>query len=170
MICPLGVTKLRIVLSDGSKFGRAVVPVQIEPYDDTKLMLSSIFLFKRYRIAAVAAKEAEKINLAPAYVPLVSQDIEITPTDNPTFSGGGKIPVYFQIYGPGREPAQTVEVNLRIVDAKTGKFKRHFCRLMLRHIEKREQIGSPCISFYRLATSLRENIGWKYKQKIHQDT
>lgn len=50
-----------------------------------QLALRSLFPFKRYRIAALAAREYAAVNFAPDYVPLVSQEIQITPTADPTF-------------------------------------------------------------------------------------
>lgn len=125
---PPGNYELRFAISDGSKFGRAVVPIRIDE-PDSKLALSSVFLFKRYRNAAVMSQEAAKINLAPAYIPIVSQEIAITPTADPTFSANGTLPAYFQIYDPmlGQNSKQTtVEVNARIIDVKSGKVQRKF--------------------------------------------
>lgn len=119
---------LRIVLSDGSNFGRADVPITIDEFDGTQLALSSVFFFKRLRVASAAAQEAKKINLAPDYVPLVSQDNEVTPDSDPTFEPKQAVPVYFEVYEPllGQEPEVTVQAHMRIVDRATGEVRETF--------------------------------------------
>ena len=123
-----GYYELRIVLSDGSKFGRVIVPIEVAELRDTGLTLSSLFLFKRFRNAAVMAREAKKANLAPAYVPLVSQEIAVTPTAEPTFHAKETLPVYFEVYetAAAQTSELTVQVHMRIVDTKSGEAKQTF--------------------------------------------
>jgi hypothetical protein len=115
---PPGQYTLRVVLSDGEKFGRVVIPITVDPYPQAGLALSSLFVYQRSRITAAAAQERAAANLAPDYVPLVSQDIEITPTADPTFDPKELLPAYFEIYAPAlAQPGVSVQARLRIVDA-----------------------------------------------------
>lgn len=122
---PPGKYNLRVVLGDGEKFGRADVPISIDDYDGKQLALSSAILFKRFRPASAAAQEAAYVNLAPEYVPLVSQDQQITPTANPVFPRKALIPVYFEVYEPflAAQPEVTVKAHARMVSVKTGEIR-----------------------------------------------
>ncbi len=91
---------LNVVLSDEEKFGRARIPLTIEPYDGKQLAISSVMLCKRYRDAHVAAVERAAANFAPQYVPLVSKGIEVTPTGDTRFKKGEPLIPYFEIYEP----------------------------------------------------------------------
>jgi hypothetical protein len=127
MDIPPGNYNLEVVLGDEEKFGRAEVPLNIDPYDGQQLALSSVALCKRLRGAAVAAKEAAQANFAPQYVPLASKDIWFTPAGDTNFEKGEPLFAYFEVYEPllSQNPA-TVEVHLRILDASTGKLKEDF--------------------------------------------
>ncbi len=122
---PPGEYKLRVILSDGSKFGLADVPLNIEKYDGKQLAISSIVLCKRFRNAAVAAQEAAAFNLAPQYVPLVSKGVQFTPTGDTTFRKGEPLFAYFEVYEPllaAAHPA-TVQTGLKLTDVNTGEVK-----------------------------------------------
>jgi len=113
---------LRIVLSDGEKFGRAEAQLNIENYDGKGLALSSVMLCKRFRDAHVAAVEASAANFAPQYVPMVSKGIQVTPAGDTDFKTDEPLIPYFEIYAPhaAGEPTTRIQVHLRIVDAKNG--------------------------------------------------
>jgi hypothetical protein len=122
---PAGEYSLHLILGDGSKFGRADVPLNIESYDSKQLALSSVVLCKRFRNASVAAQEAASFNLAPQYVPLVSKGVQFTPTGDMTFRKGEPLFAYFEVYEPllATAPAATVKTELKLTDVKTGEVK-----------------------------------------------
>jgi hypothetical protein len=97
---PPGEYELQVVLSDGTKFGRAQAPLMVENYDKQNLALSSVMLCKRYRDAHVAAVERAAVNFAPRHVPLVSKGIEFTPTGDTRFKKGEPLIPYFEVYEP----------------------------------------------------------------------
>jgi hypothetical protein len=97
---PTGEYELKVILSDGGKFGRAEVPLFIDRYDGKQLAISSVMLCKRYRDAHVAAVERAAANFAPQYVPLVSKGIEFTPTGDTRFKKGEPLIPYFEVYEP----------------------------------------------------------------------
>ena len=116
---------LRVVLSDGAKFGRADVPLKIDDFDGQQLAVSSVALLKRFRNASAAAQEAAHVNLAPDYVPLVSQDRQITPTADATFSRKQLVAAYFEVYDHllAQQPSLKVQAHVRIVSVQTGAAK-----------------------------------------------
>jgi hypothetical protein len=119
---------LRVVLSDGSKFGRAETPLVIDKYDGKQLALSSVMLCNRFRDARAAAKEAAAVKLAPNYVPLVSKGVRVTPAGDTRFKAGESLIPYFEVYEPllAAQPQPTVTAHLRVVDVKTGQITKDF--------------------------------------------
>lgn len=125
---PPGNYNLEVVLNDEWNFGRAEMPLTIEPYDGKQLELSSVVLCKSLRSAAVAAKEAAQANFAPQYIPLVSKDILYTPVGDTSFSKGEPLFAYFEVYEPRliENPATPVSVHLRVLESNTGTVKEDF--------------------------------------------
>ncbi len=119
---------LRVVLSDGSKFGRAKAHLLIEPYDREHLSMSSVVLCRRFRIASVATQEAAAANLAPQYVPLVSKGLQFTPSAETQFRKGKPLIAYFEVYEPllATQPKAKVQAHMRIVSTKTGRIAEDF--------------------------------------------
>ena len=129
---PPGEYDLRVVLSDGTRFGRAEVPLLVESYDRKALAVSGVSLCKR--ISDVSAYSSGKPPKLPGawtakipgnYLPLVSKDIEFKPTADTRFKNGETLYTYFEVYEPslgGQSPA-TVQIQIRIVDQKTGEVK-----------------------------------------------
>jgi hypothetical protein len=120
--------ELRVVLSDGAKFGRAVTPLSIDSWDGKQLAISSIALCKRFRDAGAAAQEAAAANLAPQYVPLVSRGVQVTPAADTRFNRGEHLIAYFEVYEPllSQQPGTQVQAHMRIVDAKNGQIKEEY--------------------------------------------
>lgn len=119
---------LRVVLSDGEKFGTAEARVKVENHAGKELALSSVMLCKRFRDAHVAAVEASAANFAPQYIPMVSKGIQFTPAGDTNFEADETLIPYFEIYTPeaGSKPSTEIQVHLRIVDAKNGEIKKDF--------------------------------------------
>lgn len=122
---PAGEYSLQVLVSDGKKFGRVVTPLVVENYDAEQLSMSSLFLSKRFRDGGAAAQEAAAVNLAPRYVPLVSRGVQVTPSTDANFKNVEPLIAYYEIYEPllNQEPQTTVDVHMRIVDARTGALK-----------------------------------------------
>jgi hypothetical protein len=120
--------ELRVVLSDGKRFGRAVFPLIVDGYDNKPLAISSVVVCDRYRDAKVASEEAAAVNLAPRYTPLVSMGLQFTPASQTRFKFSDHPIVYFEVYEPllGGQPKPEVKAHVRIVDARTGEARFHF--------------------------------------------
>ncbi len=118
---PPGEYVLRVVLSDGRKFGRAEMPLTIESYDGKRFAISAIALCRRFHSASAAPQTTD---LFPAkYAPLVSKGLEVTPTAKTRFRNDEPLVSYFEIYEsqPAGQPPMPVEAHLRIVNSKTDK-------------------------------------------------
>ena len=124
---PAGEYELRVVLSDGKKFGRAKLPLVIENYDGNSLGLGSVFLCNRFRDAHAAAVETAAANFAPQYVPLVSNGVRVTPAGDTRFGPDTQLSAYFEIYEPSVavKPAPRIQAHLRIV-TKDGAIVKDF--------------------------------------------
>jgi hypothetical protein len=59
------------------------------------------------------------------YQPLLSNEIEFKPTADTRFKKGQTLYAYFEIFEPllEKQPSENVHVQIRIVDAKTGKVR-----------------------------------------------
>jgi hypothetical protein len=120
--------ELRVVLSDGENFGRAEIPLKVDSYDGKQLAISSVILSDRFRDAKVAAEEAAAVNLAPAYVPLVSKGLQFTPAAYTSFKSTDHLTAYFEIYEPllADQPKTAVQAHIRILDGHTGEVRFQF--------------------------------------------
>jgi hypothetical protein len=125
---PPGVYHLQVLLSDGTDFGQAEMPLTVEKHEGKELALSSVILCNRYRDAHVAAVERAAANLAPQYVPLVSKNVEVTPDGDTRFNKGQLLIPYFEIYEPllASASATTVQAHFRIVETKGGQLRDDF--------------------------------------------
>jgi hypothetical protein len=120
---PPGGYDIRVVLSDGSKYGYIETPLIIDAYDGKQLALSSIALSRRVRDSRSATPEDASADLAPEYVALVSEDVQVTPTADIRFGRRDILVAYFEIYDLllATRDGTALEVRLGIIDTKTGK-------------------------------------------------
>jgi len=123
-----GEYKVRVIFSDGKKFGRAEMPVIVEVHDGKQLAISDIALARSYREVKAGSENDPVVDAAApprAYVPLVSKGFEITPTANTIFHKDDLFGFYFEVYeSEPKSTGRTVEAHLRIVDAGTGQVAR----------------------------------------------
>lgn len=126
---PPGEYVLRVDLSDGTKFGRAEVPMTVEPYDRKALGMSEVSLCKRIQDASGYSPQYQAqlpgtwTGEPPgSYVPLISKDIEFKPSAETRFKKGENLYTYFEVYEPSllTQPPAIVKIQMRILDQKTG--------------------------------------------------
>jgi len=119
---PAGDYRLKLVVTDGKKFGRVEVPLSVESFDRNSLAISGIILCKRYHMLPHAPVEAAR---APQYVPLVSKGLEFTPAGDTHFQKSDRLMSYFEIREPllGGTEAVRLQFQARVRDAKTGEVK-----------------------------------------------
>ncbi len=120
---PPGDYDLRVILSDGKKFGRLNIPVTIESYGKEHLAMSSVALCKRFH--KVDPPSYTEGVLPSKLVPLVSKGTEFTPAADTTFKNRDPLFAYFELYEPHRTggTAADVQFQLRITNAETGQLK-----------------------------------------------
>lgn len=120
--------EVRVALGDGTRFGRAEVPLTVDSYSGRILSISAVSLCKQISDVSANARRlsgAWTAKLTGDYVPLVSNETEFKPTSNTRFKARQNLYVYFEIYEPVREgtPQLAVEFQIRIVDLKTGELR-----------------------------------------------
>lgn len=120
---PPGEYELRVILSDGKKFGIVELPLTIENYANQSLALSSIALCKRYhRVDPPAYTDGI---LPSQFVPLASKGMEFTPSTETNFGKHDSMFAYFEAYQPQADgsAAANVHFQLKITDADSGQLK-----------------------------------------------
>jgi hypothetical protein len=152
---PPGEYEVRVALGDGTRFGRAEMPLTVDSYDKNALAVSAVSLCKRISdVSANSPQHTAKLpgawnaELPGSYVPLVSNETEFKPTGDTRFKAGETLYVYFEVYEPLREgePQATVDFQIRIVDVKTGELKSDSTLISARPYLK---VGSPIIPIGR---------------------
>jgi hypothetical protein len=120
---------LRAVVSDGTRFGLAEIPLTVDSYDTRELAISALSLCKQVSEAsAYSSKNQPRLpgtwtaKLPGNYVPLVSNDMEFKPTAHTRFKKGDTLYTYFEVYEPllKAETPPTVQIQIRVADLKTG--------------------------------------------------
>lgn len=145
---PPGHYNLQVILNDGLDFGRAEIPLSIEPYSRKELAISSVVLCKHLQDARVVAEEDAEAHFAPQYVPLVSKGIEFTPTGNTSFAKGEPMFAYFEAYEPSldQDRATTITLEMRVLDTSAGQVKEQFAPV---NATTYEQAGSTTLRIAR---------------------
>ena len=115
--------ELRVVVSDGQgNFGRAQIPLHVEPYDGQQLAISDLAFSSIQRDASWAVREAA--HLSPATIvptPLVSGTVQFIPETDTRHRKHSPVALYCEIYEP-LLTKQKVAVYLRsrVIDLKNG--------------------------------------------------
>ncbi len=119
---PPGEYELKLVMTDGKKFGRAEAALKVDGIDRKGLGISDIALCKRFQKAGDGAEEAAR---TPEYVPLVKNDLELTLASSTRFGKGERMMTYVQIYPPGGEKAGPgkVLVQMKVTEVQSGAVK-----------------------------------------------
>jgi hypothetical protein len=129
LFLPPGEYRIQMVLSDGTKFGRAEIPLTVEIHDRESLSISAVALCKQIQNVGTHSLESSPevhgnrtARLPASYHPLVSNDVEFEATGNTRFRKGEVLYAYFEVFEPllVRVLSLNVQLQLRIVDLKTG--------------------------------------------------
>lgn len=124
---PPGNYDVRVAVGDGTRFGWAEIPLTVNLPNPRELAISAVSLCKQ--VSDVSASPSKLTGAWAAkltnYVPLISNDFEFKPTGNTKFKARETLYTYFEVYEPllGEPTPATVEIQLRIVDLKTGETK-----------------------------------------------
>lgn len=144
---PAGKYEIRVVLSDGEKFGVQRLELRVEAYDPGRLGISDVVLSRRVHKASTDATGADE-QVSGSYAPLLSKGVEITPTADPQFWPEDTLYAYFEINDPlvaGR-PSAKVQADMRIVEVNSGAEADTFAPV---DVAKYSMAGSPVIAVAR---------------------
>lgn len=124
MDLPPGQYELRIVVSDGSSFGRAEIPLHVSALDPHNLTISDVMVVGVLRKASWVLREAARVSPSPVMpTPLVSKGTQFFPDPDvrPRLAQNSPLYLYFEIYEPAKEkPDTAIYYRVRITDLKTG--------------------------------------------------
>jgi hypothetical protein len=132
---PPGEYDLRVVLSDGKKFGRKQIPLTVKPHNEQEPAISDVAVCRRIR--KMPAESTEAPTKSPgSYVPLAIRGVEYTPAAEAHFTQKDTLFAYFEIYDSRfdskpdarltGQPATKIKAHLMVVDVKTGDIKIDF--------------------------------------------
>jgi hypothetical protein len=127
MNLPPGEYDIRVVLSDGEKFGRKQIPLIVQNPDQKQPTISEIALCRRIRKVPTDSTETP-VKLPGSYTPLVTRGVEFTPTADPHFKRTEMLYAYFEVFDPrvSAQNATKLTAHLKIVDAQTGVLRTEF--------------------------------------------
>lgn len=120
-----GQYNLRIVFScRNESFGKAVVPVAIDPYDGKQFSMSSLVLSNNIHAAADMGSDLDAALLEDKK-PLVFRGMEIVPSATDHFKMADNAAVYLELYAPALLTPDPPKIGLemRITDRKSGQQK-----------------------------------------------
>lgn len=120
--------QVRVVVSDGKNFGRAEIPLIVDNYDGKEFTVSSLSICRQIDDFSAYGHESRlpgtwAAKLPESYIPLLSNGIQFKPASNTRFKNGESLYTYFEVYEPllaSADSQVTVEIQLRVVDARTG--------------------------------------------------
>jgi hypothetical protein len=117
-----GEYEVLVVVSDGRNFGRARVPLRVDPLESDRLTLSDVVLNGALRDASWVIRDAAKVTPDPLLpAPLVSKNVQFLPVPDTKLWKGSPLSIYFEIYEPLPSTKKAdVYYSLKIMDLRTG--------------------------------------------------
>ena len=114
--------ELRVVVTDGKNFGRARVPLRVEPFDGRQLTISDLAVGAILRDSSWVVRDAASVSPAPLVpTPLVSKNVQFFPAIDASLRKHNPLSFYLEIYEPLLETGDpAVYYQLRITDLKSG--------------------------------------------------
>jgi len=92
---------VHVVVSDGSKFGQARIPLRVVPLDGRALTISDVALNGILRDTSWLLHDAALVSPAPLMpTPLVSKHAQFIPVPDSRIPKKTSLPIYFEIYEP----------------------------------------------------------------------
>lgn len=120
-----GQYSLRVVFSSGNEsFGKAVIPLTVDPYDGKQFSLSAVAMSNEIHPAADMSTGLDAALLEDRK-PLIVRGMQIVPSASDHFKKTDNIIVYLELYAPillSPNPP-TIGVEMRVIDRKTGQQK-----------------------------------------------
>jgi hypothetical protein len=121
---PAGHYTFRLAIGSGDAFGKAQLPLVIEPWNPSQLALGGVAFGKARRAASTGLTAALDPSLLEGLVPLISSGIQVVPVGINRFSSTDSVAVYSEIQAPGGDAAQAaVTFAVRVLDRASGAVK-----------------------------------------------
>jgi len=129
---PPGDYDLRVVVSDGEKFGVTQLAVTVPSYDEKQLDISSLLLCRQFHDPnkplyndppwAHFSGNGNSPTTLSEFAPLIAKGVEFTPAGDLTFSKKNGLFLYYEVYRPliGEASAIQVQTRMRIINTITG--------------------------------------------------
>jgi hypothetical protein len=119
---PPGDYNLRVVVTDGTSFGQAQIPLHVQEFDGHQLGVSDIVLGGVLRDSSWVPREAASVYPAPIIpTPLVSKGVQFFPSTDNRVPRQTPVSFYFEIYEPLLETQTTaVSFSVKITNLKTN--------------------------------------------------
>jgi VWFA-related protein len=162
-----GQYKFAVVFSSGGEsFGKLERPLIVEPYQPGQLALSGVAFGKEIHKAADAAAA-----LFEDRTPLVTGDMQLTPSGSNVFTGSEQAFGYVEVYTP--DPANPGVIQVRVVDGKTDEVKWDGGAMKLDRLAAGKStipvglsvpIASLASGSYRLEVTATDNVGKSVKR------
>ena len=113
---------LRVVVSDGTKFGQSKVPLHVEPLDPQRITISDVTVCDFLRNASWILRDTASVSPFPLNpAPLVSKNVQFFPAIDGRVRPLAPVSLYFEIYKSSLDTDGTaIYYNARVTDLKTG--------------------------------------------------
>ncbi len=114
--------ELRVVVSDGTKFGHSKFPLHIEPLDPQRIGISDVTVCDFLRDASWILRDTAAVSPFPLNpAPLVSKNVQFFPATDNRVRRQAPVSLYFEIYKSSLDTDETaLYYNVRVTDLKTG--------------------------------------------------
>ena len=114
--------ELRVVVSDGKKFGQARLPLHVESLDPRRITMSDVTVCDFLRDASWILRDAASVSPFPVNpAPLVSKNVQFFPAIDNRVPRHVPVSLYFEIYKSLLDTDETeIYYNVRVTDLKSG--------------------------------------------------
>ena len=136
-----GSYRLKLLITDGEKFGRVATSFVLDPLAQDRLAISDVAVCDRYHPETTKPRVLTR---APQYAPLLAKEMEFTPAGNLQFKKAQQLVTYLEIYDQQSETADPPKLYLemKVIDIKTGELE---ISSGLRPVEPSSMASKPAI-------------------------
>jgi outer membrane lipoprotein-sorting protein len=136
-----GSYRLKLLITDGEKFGRVATSFVLDPLAQDGLAISDVAVCDRYHPETTKPRVLTR---APQYAPFLAKGMEFTPAGDLQFKKAQQLVTYLEIYDQQPETADPPKLYLemKVTDIRTGELE---VSSGLRPVEPSSQASKPAI-------------------------